>query len=193
MRIDHNEFPTHNEPSVRKLGVNEPKLDQPGAPPRAGAAGGENRRMDVIHERIHSRKIQIGREQTLREGLDRIADWLGNARGGEGASFVDELVQKARFRGEKVLAPVHDRLVSIVNQNDRQALQSLIEESDSRLARSLGELDRDIVASQNLAAADQRTEKRKLDELMTSVIQGMSRERTGSGPIDKERAVDLLG
>jgi hypothetical protein len=176
-----NENLTPNEANINRPVKNETKLPKSSA--RIQGAGN----LEEAQERIRVSEHQISKLQSILDSFRRVEGWIDRqSTAGNPKRELTDLIEKAQFRGERVLQPYENDLKDIVAKGDKTTLRRMISDIDRELKQALPRLD---FMKENILAA---RSGHGMDELMRTVVRDLKSTGVPEMNLKRERVVDLL-
>jgi polyhydroxyalkanoate synthesis regulator phasin len=147
-----------------------------------------------VQQRIAVTQSRISKAQTILNAFQQVVIWID---GGEEQSnykeLVSDLIEKTKYRNERVLEPYQSELSRILSRGDVSGLRTLIGELEEEIRRMSTELGRNQTTQQNILAMDRTLEEEELNKLLQKVIADLKSTGKLNVNLARDRVIDLLG
>jgi hypothetical protein len=140
-------------------------------------------------ERVHH---EIAKEQLILSGLENIRAYKTAKPGTEDYSrFIDDVIEKTQFEGEKVLESYRTTLIASGLEKSGSVIDSIVERVHGTLRALYTELDKNEISKQNAVSVFEGD--RNPEEMIKAVIASLKSEKLPEFRLERERIIDLLG
>jgi hypothetical protein len=130
---------------------------------------------------IHVQRI-LSRSQTILSALEGVRPFIQS----RGQDSLDRYLHQMQYNREPVLMPLRDQILSIVQQGDTPALESLIQQEMDTIRSVSAELIRFTVAEQNARAVGVE------GDTLKEIVAGIKENRDISFNLFRENIINLL-
>jgi hypothetical protein len=143
--------------------------------------------MDLVQREITEKQLALTGLMTIQSGIRKDAD------PGANEAFAEEVINKTRFENNRVLESYKPVIDEALENRDPSGMDSLIDGVNTKISSLFTEIEKSEITVQNYQALSNLKEAKTPDELLSSVISSMKKEKIPLLFLERERILDLLG